>query len=307
MNPLSHASARFLKLKRCAWLLGLVFGLLTITGTALDFPDTQFHKVGDEYRLTVGEYPLHYFNFRYGTDLERWNTVGMGLSSPVPTFGYTPPPDTPRGFFIAEAIDYWSPGDADYDGMDDLWELLNNLNPLDPSDANLPSIIHPGMTNLECYRFRFGLTRIAEYYSVETTVFNHPFAISVETSVYNFPNFTGASIEAISAEASVYNFPSVTGASVEAISAEVSLFNSPAFTGPSLEAISDEVSLFNTALFTGPSIEAISDEVSLFNTALFTGPGVEAISPEVSVFNFFAVTPSLEAISVELSVLKTTP
>ncbi len=288
-------------------LCALVISLIAMKGRALDFPSTHFEKIGDEYRLTVGAYPLHYFNFRHSMDLRRFSTIGIALGTPSPIFSFTPPPDALRGFFVAEAIDGWSPGDADSDGLDDLWELNHGLNPLDAADAGLPSPLQVGMTHLDYYRSYFGLTRITEYYSAETSVINRPFAISAEISLYNFPNFTGASIEALSSETSVYNFPVTTGASIEALSAELSIFNTPAFTGAGIQALSEEISLFNAPVFAGPSVEAISAEVTIFNTPPFVGPSIEAVSPEVSVFNSFVITPTLQAVSIEVSVLKTTP
>ncbi|MFN0080515.1 MAG: hypothetical protein ACKVY0_28950 [Prosthecobacter sp.] len=258
-----------------------------MTGTAQDFPYTQFEKVGAEYRLTVGAYPLHYFHFQHSSDLRSYITVDMALGTPGPTFGYTPAPGTLRGFFRAQAVAGWAPGDADDDGIDDLYELTHGLDPLNAADASFPSLEHPGMTHLEFYRARYGLTRVTEFYSHETSVYNDTFGISVEVSVFNFPNTTGFSVEAISAEVSLFNFPTATGFAIEAMSPEVSIFNTPAFAGP--------------------SVEAISAEVSIFNTAVVSGPGVEAISPEVSVFNSFVVTPTLGAIAVEVSVLNSTP
>lgn len=231
------------------------------------FPYIDIQKAGPEYQITVGELPLHYFHFQHSTDLRQFSTIGASLGTPAPTFGYLPGIGETRGFFRAEAVSAWSPADVDQDGMDDLWELLNGLDPLDPADAGQPSTPHPGMTNLEAYRFRFGLTRVTEFYSVETSVFNSTFAISEEVSVYSFPNSTGFSMEALSAETSVFNFPAASG----------------------------------------PVVEAVSVEVSVFNTAVFTGPNLQAVSPEVSIFNSFVVTPALQAVSLEVSVLKSLP
>ncbi len=254
-----------------AWR-GLVW--VTLCGTfsiapavAQDFPHTSFHKVGNGYQMSVGQLPSYYFEFQHSADLHSYITVDMALGAPGPTFSYTPAPGAQRGFFRAKAVDEWSPGDADNDGIDDLYELKHGLNPMNGADAAFPSLESPGMTNLEMYRSVYGLTRVTEYYSAETSVFNSTFGISTEVSVFNFPNATGARVEAISAE----------------------------------------VSLYNTAAFTGAAIQAASTEVSVYNTPAFTGPAQEAVSAEVSVFNFYTATPAARAISLEVSVLNTLP
>lgn len=189
------------------------------------FPEIAIHKSGEEYQITVGGLPLHYFHFQHSTDLRQFSTIGASLGTPAPTFGYLPGIGETRGFFRAEAVSAWSPADVDQDGMDDLWELLNGLDPLDPADAGQPSTPHPGMTNLEAYRFRFGLTRVTEFYSVETSVFNSTFAISEEVSVFNTPPNAGPAIAAISTEVSVFNGFSIQPAA-HALSIEVSVLNS---------------------------------------------------------------------------------
>lgn len=263
----------------------LFLGILSVFAQAQDFPNTFFEKVAGAYRLSVGPSPLHYFRFQNSGDLSQFSVLDMALGTSGAVFTHTPLPGTPRGFYRVQAVEGWAPEDTDLDGMDDLWELQNGLNPLNPADASFSSVTHPGMSNLDCYRFLFGLTRVVEYYSAETSVNNRPFAISAETSVYNFPSFTGASIEAISAEVSVYQFPNTTGASLEAVSAEVSVFNSGV------------VAVLS---------EAFSAELSVFNTAPFSETPT-AISPEISLFNAYTPPAVTRAISHELSVLKTTP
>lgn len=209
------------------------------------FPETVFQKVGDEFHFTVGELPFHYFGFQHSTDLIGFSTLDMALGSPAPTFGYLLDPSETRGFFRAEALDGWSPGDADRDGMDDLWELLNDLDPLNPADADFLSSLHVGMTNLECYRFRFGLEPVTHFISAETTVYNRPFAISSEASVYNFPNNTGFSLEALSAEVSLFNTLPDSGPNIGVISVETSVFNAFSVQPPS-HVLSFEVSVLNS-------------------------------------------------------------
>ncbi|MEZ5386191.1 MAG: hypothetical protein R3F13_11815 [Prosthecobacter sp.] len=226
-------------------LLTAAFLLAAPADAAFLFPWIDIQKTGEAYQITVGELPLHYFHIQHSTDLRQFSTIGAGLGEPAPTFGYVPGVGETRGFFRAQAISSFSPSDLDNDGIDDLWELLNGLDPLNPADAGLPSAAIPGMTHLEAYRFTFGLTRVTEFYSVETSVFNSTFAISAETSVYNFPVFTGPSLEAISAEVSLFNTPPDSGPIGEALSSEVSVFNSFVAT-PALQAVSLEVSVLKS-------------------------------------------------------------
>ena len=209
-------------------LIQLLTIMLTFGGWANAahlFPHIDIQKAGEQYQITVGELPLHYFHFQHSTDLQQFSTIGAGLGTPGPTFGYSPDSGETRGFFRAEAVSAWSPSDVDLDGMDDLWELLNGLDPRDPADADQPSTLHPGMTNLEAYRFSFGLTRVTEFYSVETSVFNSTFAISEEVSVFNTPQDPAPGIAAISDEVSVFNGFSMQPAA-HVLSIEIFVLNS---------------------------------------------------------------------------------
>ena len=276
-------------LQRIAVLFAVLAGSAAADDTS--FPASfdpfpySFSRVGGEYRLGAGTgYTYYYIAFERTTDLRQpFATVALALGSPAPLFGYTPGPGEPQGFFHLAAIDVFSPRDTDGDGMDDLWELNQNLDPMDPADAHLTSAADPSKTNLEYYRNRFGLGPVTLFYSLETTVFNAPSVVSQEASVFNFPNFTGASIESISKEVSVFNFPAFTGASTEAMSKEVSVFNFSVFAGASTEAVSSELSVFNFPTFAGASAESISRELSVFNFPASSGPNAEAISREVSV------------------------
>ena len=279
----------------------LLMAFVTTAVHAQAFPFIFFDKAGEEYRLTVGPSPLHYYRLQHSDDLHNFSMLGMAPGTPGPVFAHTPPPGTLKGFYRVQAIEGWAPEDTDLDGMDDLWELQNGLNPLDAADAAFPTVSNPAQNNLAYYRERFGLVRVTEFISAETSVYNSPFALSSEVSVYHFPNFTGASIETLSDELSVYRFVNDTGASIEAVSAEVSIFN----TSPlaiTLGAISSELSVFNTPPLTIIP-EAISAEVSVFNTSPVTVMP-EANSPEVSVFNSYTPPATTFAISPEVSVLK---
>ena len=191
------------------------FALLTAGAWADDtsFPASfkpfpfSFSRVGDEYRLGAGTgYTFYYIAFERTTDLRQpFSTVALSLGSPAPHFGYTPLMGEPQGFFHLAAIDVFSPRDTDGDGMDDLWELTQNLDGMDAGDASLPSAFNPAKTNLEYYRNRFGLEPVTGFYSRETTVFNAPAVVSREASGFNFPTFTGASIEGISKEVSDFH------------------------------------------------------------------------------------------------------
>lgn len=234
---------------------------LALTTVCHAFPFVFFDKAGEEYRVSVGPSPLHYYRLQHSDDLRGYSMLGIAPGTPGPVFAHTPPPGTLKGFYRVQAVEGWAPEDTDLDGMDDLWELQNGLNPLDDADAALPSVPNPAQNNLAYYRQRFGLARVTEYLSAETSVYNSPFAISAEISVYQFPNLTGASLEAVSSEVSVYRFTNATGASIEAVSPEVSVFKtSPLAVTP--EAISSEVSVFNS--YSPPaSTIAISPEVSV--------------------------------------------
>ena len=202
-----------------------------------------FKRVGGEYRLGLGPQQYYYFGFQHTVDLNQpYNTLKMALGVPGPVFGYTPGVGETQAFFRAEAIDVWSPRDSDGDGIDDLWELQNGLDPLNPADALLPNAHDPGKTNLQYYRDHFGLVRVTEFYSTETSVYNHAFSISTEVSVFN-NGVNGFSIEALSQETSVFNFGPPAPA-IQALSQETSVFNyGPP--SPSIQAISREVSVLN--------------------------------------------------------------
>lgn len=208
----------------------LAFFAIVATADETSFPASfkpfafSFSRIGAEYRIGAGTgYTFYYIAFERTADLRQpFATVALALGSPAPLFGYTPALGELQGFFHLAAIDVFSPRDSDGDGMDDLWELTQNLDAMNPDDASLPSAFDPGKSNLAYYRNRFGLEPVTGFYSRETTVFNAPAVVSREASVFNFPNLTGASVEGISREVSVFNFPA-SGASAEAISREVSV------------------------------------------------------------------------------------
>lgn len=276
---------------------------------------------GGSFQLSPGATTLHYFGLEHSVDLQGFSLLKMALGTPAPVFTYTPQAGEGRGFFRAQLIDMFSPGDADRDGIDDLWELQHDLDPLTAADAIEPSAQDPARTNVEYYRGLFGLTQVTEFYSTETSVLNRPFALSEETSVYNFTAL--ATLNAISAEVSLYNFALVGDPSVAVFSSEVSVYNTYAPPLPP-QVFSEEISLFN-AYNPQPAPQVVSAEVSVFNgfntepapqvasaeVSVYNShapePSPQAMSAEVSVFNFYGVHPPVRAISPEVTVLKTQP
>ncbi len=272
-------------------LLG--FAAVVATAGAADFPFT-FTKNGAAYRLTLQQNSAVYFGVHHTGDLlQPFTTIHMALGTPGPIFEYTPDPGETRGFFRIEGIPNNAPGDADFDGMDDLWELQHPayLDPLNSADAFAlsPEPDAAGLTNLQYYIRRFGLsTNKPQYYSREVSLFNH-----------GAPVF---GVEALSREYSLFNFGAQWNA-IEAFSREISVFNGEA---PPIEGYpeiySREVSLYN---FGSPpfSIEALSREVSVFNGEAPPIEGYpEIYSREISVFNHGAPIYAVEALSREVSV-----
>lgn len=274
-------------------LLALAVLRMPVAAAVTSFPASfdpfpyAFGRVGAEYQLTAGTgYTFYYFAFEHTVDLLRpFSTLALALGSPAPAFGYTPEADDPRGFFRLAAIDIFSPRDTDGDGMDDLWELTQGLDGMDPADALLPSTLDPSKTNLEYYRTRFGLSKVTQFISEEVSIYNQGFAFSPEVAVFNFPNASGVRLEGVSPEVSVFNTAPFTGFGSQAFSQEVSVFNTAAFTAASVQAFSPEVSVFNTAPFSGAETQGFSEELSVFNASIPTGPATEATSSEISVLN----------------------
>jgi len=231
-----------------------------------------------------------YFLIRRALSIESpFGNVAMTLSDEE--LIYTPPLGEPMAFFDAEAISVFSPRDSDRDGMDDIYELGKNLDPLNDADALLPSSI-AGLTNLAEYRLRFALSaEKPQYYSREVSTFN-----------FGAPR---GSFEAISREQSIFNFGSSN--SVEAHAREVSVFNGehhPIAGFP--QVYSREQSIFNFG--SSNSVEALAREVSVFNGDRPPIAGYAQIySRETSVFNLGAPRASVEAVSREVSIFNNLP
>lgn len=227
-------------------------------------------QVGDEMWVTPEARTHYYFGWEHSPNLRsRWRMADMALGSPSPTFHFQVDPLVPRDFFRVRAIDKWSPGDVDGDGIDDLYELLNGLNPLDAADASEPSAANPLLTNLEYYRNRFGLYEAdgspprREYFSEEVSMVLWPSALSSEVSVFlnEVPSPTVA--EAISSEISVFLTDVASPTVTEVISAEVSVFKASAPLDLGAEAVSVEVSVFKATAPLDFGAESVSAEVSV--------------------------------------------
>jgi hypothetical protein len=247
-------------------------------------------QIGDEMWLTVQPQAHYYFGWERSTDMFLdWQMADMALGSAPATFHFLPDLLVPRQFYRVRAINLWSPGDADGDCIDDVWELRNGLDPVLAADAHQPSAADPLLTNLEYYRRRFGLLEangrvpVKEYFSDEVSIANWPGAISPEISVFRSNDAALTQLEALSAEVSVFKRTETTLTSLEAISDEVSVFRFSALPAWQKEATSDEVSVFRFSALPAWQKEAISDEVSVFRFSSLPVWQKEAISPEVSV------------------------
>ncbi len=237
------------------------------------------------------EDPGSYYLLEHSNDLVTWGPADMSAGVPS-TLDISP--GVTQGFFRAIPYSKYAPLDTDGDGIDDLYELNHNLDPLDPSDGSHLAPGGGGMTNYQVY---LSLFRISSYRILQRE--------SREVSVYNFGSPT-AVFEANSREQSIFNFGSPS-ATVEANSREISIYNGQAVPVSDLAQIeSREWSVFN---FNSPSAsyEAISREVSIYNgQAIPVSDLAQIESREVSVFNFGSPSATVEAISREISVLNFT-
>ena len=277
-------SFRFFLPFACLWLLfafspGLrAANLNTITGLQV-----QNGVVTVEFATN----PSVYYSLEHSFNLQTWGVADMslGIASQLNLA-----PGTTQSFFRAFTKSVYAPEDTDKDGMDDLWEMGNpHLDPINPADAAFSSPNTAGLSNLQEYRTRFGLSSASpQYHSREVTLFN-------------LGSASGA-FEAISREQSLYNFGSPS-ATVEAVAREVSVFNGdhlPIAGYPA--AHSREQTVFNLG---SPSanIEAVAREVSVFNgDHLPTAGYPAAFSREQTVFNLGIPSASVEAISREISI-----
>jgi hypothetical protein len=276
---------------RLAGLLLAVF--LLIPGGQVDALNTiKGLRVQDGAVIVeFNEEPGSYYLLESSTDLVHWGPADMSAGIPS-TLDITP--GVNQAFFRAIPYSKYAPLDTDGDGIDDLYELTHNLDPLDPTDGSKLAPGGGGMTNYQVY---LSLFKITSYRILQRE--------SREVSVYNLGS-PSATFEANSREQSIFNFGSPS-ATVEANSREISIYNGQAVPISDLAQIeSREWSVFN---FNSPSAsyEATSREVSLYNgQAVPVSDLAQVESREVSVFNFGSPSATLEAISREVSVLNFT-
>jgi len=240
--------------------------------------------MGSEIRISVEPSVGFYYRFRGTADLRsQLLDVGMVFGHP-PSLIYSPLPGNSMFFFQAEGISVFSPRDSDLDGMDDLYELGQELDPLDSSDAEELSPHIAGLTNLDEYRLRFGLSSAKpQYYSRELSAFNFGAArndaLSREQSVFNFGG--SLTLGLLAREITVFNGerPPIPGFR-QIYSREHSVFS---FGAGFFLTNSREVSVFNGERHPIARFQQVySRELSAFNLGASRG-SVE--SREVSVFN----------------------
>ncbi len=96
--------------------------------------------------------PDNYEKYIYGTSASNPDTDKGGVNDLVEVINKTNPLDPSDDLGLLEQIkeELDPTQDSDNDGMPDLWELENGLNPFDPADANLDPD-NDGLTNLEEY------------------------------------------------------------------------------------------------------------------------------------------------------------
>jgi hypothetical protein len=199
-------------------------------------------------------------------------------------------------YFLLRRVSIFAPENVLRDGIDDLFKLMNGLDPLLAGTAEVPSghrdSVGRDLSWLQYYQQVFGRNLVGgEYYSREISTFNFGLpaakleAISREISLYNgqLEPFGSKEQETYGREVSIFNF-GIPAAPEEAISREVSVYNGqmPLVAKPQ-ETYSREVSVFNTGESPGQA-SYVSHEVSAFNFGLPTAP-LEAISRELSVYN----------------------
>jgi hypothetical protein len=249
--------------------------------------------------VEFAEDPGRYYLLQHSDDLVTWGPVDMSAGIPS-TLDISP--GITNGFFRAIPYSKYAPLDTDGDGIDDLYELGHNLDPLDPTDG---SHLAPGGGGLTNYQVYLSLFRITSYRILQRE--------SREVSVFNFGS-PSATFEANSREQSVFNFGSPS-ATAEANSREVSIYNGQAVPMSDIAQIeSREWSVFNFGSAPGSGTtggsqigHTLSREVSDFNgQAVPVSDLAQVESREVSVFNFGSPSATLEAISREVSVLNFT-
>lgn len=270
-----------------SWLLVIFFCGLSTADAALT--SLKMEHVPGGVRITASGEPGSYFILQSSAQLEAFDPVSIDLGNGGAVWEF----DTEGlagNFWFVRQISLSAPEDTDGDGMDDVWELARELNPLNAADAGLiPE--RETLTNLEIY-LNVWQRKIPDEqaYSRETTVFNHGSALDTpgrEVSVFNFGSPPGGSFEALGREITIYNGEQPPGTALgDTISREISLYNFGTPPGGVMAAVSREVSVFNGERPPPTEVNpAISREWSIFNHGSTKG-SYEAISREVTVLNF---------------------
>lgn len=251
-------------------------------GIRLDLPMS-------EVVLSIPPAPGMYFTVQSSDLVYGFEPVAMNLGwEPVDWRIPLMPPSPVMTFrFVSNSV--YAPMDTDGDGMDDIWELENGLDPLDASDAHQFSDAS-GVTNLQRYRLTGRDVFIQDSAGREMSVFN-----------YQAPS---APFEAISREVSLFRGAHMPESDIQDVPGrEVSIFNfGTSLT--SVEAISGELSVYVGEILPQTEIEDIAGrELTVFNFGSNPGGNVGAEGREASVFNFGEPSAPLEGISREVSIL----
>jgi len=229
------------------------FGLVTTLGHADEWRlSIRLEPEAEAMVLSIPQEPHLYFILEGAEDPHNFDPVAMSLGLQPQEWTLSLDLLKPVEIFRFRAYSIYGPIDTDGDGMDDVWELEQGLDSLDPADAYLDPE-GTGLTHLGRYRLLGRITSIQDVVGREVSLFN----FGLPTAPY----------EAISREYSAFNF-SEPSAGYEAVSREVSVFHGAELPRSTIQDVaSRELSLFNhgapSALF-----EAISRELSVFNDSL---------------------------------------
>lgn len=213
--------------------LPLLALLTLVSHSSLVAATLMIEKTGaDTFDLQTPQNSAVYYYLEDSIDLVDFDPFSMALGDTASVWEMTVTPEFPSRFFRATGISVFAPNDIDGDGIDDMYELRHpHLDPLNPHDAQMPDPEGGGLTFLQVYRQRFGLSgNPAQVYSREITSFNYgaprEAALSREVALFNFgaPLFT---LEARSRELTVFNGeggPAINGIPV-IHSREISAYN----------------------------------------------------------------------------------
>jgi hypothetical protein len=135
----------------------IVLGLALLTNHPL-VADIQLEANASDRLLTLSVAPHHYlyFELQHSTNLVDFLPRDFGRGQQGATWGVGLDDSPSLGFFRVKGISILSPHDADRDGMDDLFELEQGLDPLDPADASLLAPGADGLTWFQAYHKTIG-------------------------------------------------------------------------------------------------------------------------------------------------------